>query len=251
VSPVKVALAVPRQGSTPRASLRVLLDYVRRAAAAGADLVAFPEAALTGTVNNDDPRHDLALGVSVPGPETGVLAAAAERHSIWVALGLIERAGSRLYDAAVLISASGRLRLKYRRITPGWHGAKASPGTYGHGRTVPAVRTPFGAVAFLVCGDLFDPRLARRVRRMRPDLLVVPLARSFEDGAVDQRRWDQTEMPDYLRQVRRCGAAALLVNSLDRRTGSFGGAWAATAGGAKSAALPLGRAGMLVAAVGA
>jgi N-carbamoylputrescine amidase len=224
-----------------------MLTQVGKAETLNADLIVFPEASLTGLVNNDDPRHDLSLGVRIPGKETRALAAAAKCHRIWIALGLLERAGSRLYDTALLITPSGRIRLKYRRISAGWHGAKASTNVYGRGRALSAARTPFGSVVFLVCGDLFDAQLIERVRKLRPDLVLVPLARSFEDGSVNQRRWNRQEKPAYFRQARRCGAAALLVNSLDRRTHSFGGAWAVSADGVETAAMPIGRAGMVTA----
>jgi hypothetical protein len=74
----------------------------------------------------------------------------------------------------------------------------------------------------------------------------VPLARCFEDGSASQRRWDRKEKPYYFRQAHRVSVHALLVNSLDRRTDSFGGAWAVSSG-VELAALPLGRAGMVIA----
>jgi N-carbamoylputrescine amidase len=224
-----------------------MLTQIGKASNLDADLVVFPEASLTGLVNNDDPHHDLSLGVRIPGRETGTLAAAAARYRIWVAAGLLELTDSRLYDTAVLLSPSGRIRLRYRRISAGWHGSKASPGVYGRGRALPVTRTPFGSVVFLVCGDLFDAQLVERARRIRPDLLVVPMARSFGDGAINQRRWDRQEKPAYFRQVQQCGTPTVIVNSLDRRTGSFGGAWAVSARGVEVSALPLGRAGMVIA----
>jgi N-carbamoylputrescine amidase len=99
---------------------------------------------------------------------------------------------------------------------------------------------------FLVCGDLFDAQLVERARRLSPDWLIVPLARCFEDGSASQRRWDRKEKPYYFRQAHRVSVHALLVNSLDRRTDSFGGAWAVSSG-VELAALPLGRAGMVIA----
>lgn len=243
---MRVALAVPRQLPTPSESLVVMLKQVGKAATLNANLIVFPEASLTGLVNNDDPRHDLSLGVTIPGKETGILAAAAERHSIWIAVGLLERMGLKLYDTAILISSTGRIRLKYRRISAGWHGDKASSRVYGRGRTLRMARTPFGSVVFLVCGDLFDAQLVERARKLSPDWLIVPLARCFEDGSASQRRWDRKERPDYFRQAHRCSARALMVNSLDRRTNSFGGAWAISIG-VEVAALPLGRPGLVLA----
>jgi len=43
------------------------------------DLVLFPEAAITGLINNDDPLHDLPLGLSIPGEFTHTLSEIAKR----------------------------------------------------------------------------------------------------------------------------------------------------------------------------
>ncbi len=244
---MRAVLAVPRQSSSKRRSLTVLAARVRYAATVRADLVVFPEAALTGLINNDDPRHDLKLGVTIPGPETRVIATVAGQCRIWVAIGLIERSRGRLYDSAILIDADGRIRLKYRRISAGWHGANIDRKVYGHGRTLRIARTPFGSVVFLICGDLFDGRLVERARRLQPDWVIVPLDRSFEDGSRNQARWDREERASYFARTHRCRAAALLVNSLNRSTGSFGGAWAVTSSGREIASLPLGRPGAVIA----
>ena len=244
---MRAALAVPRQSPTKRESLVVLAAQIRKAAARRADLVLFPEASLTGLTNNDDPRHDLKLGVSIPGPETRAIAAAAKRNRVWVGVGLLERSRGRLYDSAILVADDGRIRLKYRRISAGWHGASANRSVYGHGRTLRTAKTPFGKVVFLICGDLFDTRLVERTRKLRPDWAIVPLARSFEDGSCDQKRWDREEKAAYFEQARRCGTGALLVNALDRPTRSFGGAWAVSSSGRELASLPLGRPGMVIA----
>ena len=212
-----------------------------------ADLVLFPEASLTGLTNNDDPHHDLKLGVSIPGPETARLAAAAKHNRIWVSVGLLEQSQGKLCDSALLIAADGQVRLKYRRISSGWHGADASKRVYGRGRTLRITRTPFGSVIFLICGDLFDTKLVERVRMLHPNWVIVPLARSFDDGYRDQTRWNREEEAHYFRQVRRCGAGALLVNALDRQTRAFGGAWAVSSHGRKVASVPLGRPGILIA----
>jgi len=104
---MKAALIVHRVVHDVEANLRTILRGVDQASTAGADLVLFAEAALTGLVNNDHPRHDLPLGVEVPGPVTEQLASAAAAHGVWLGLGLLEREGTRLYDTALLITPLG------------------------------------------------------------------------------------------------------------------------------------------------
>src|SRR3954447_14202760 len=85
---------------------------IGRAAAEGCRLVVLPECLDLGWT--DPSARDLAR--PVPGPHSERLARAALRHRIHVAAGLVERAGDRLYNAAVLIDPEGRIRLHHRKI---------------------------------------------------------------------------------------------------------------------------------------
>lgn len=246
---MKAALVVLPLVPDIAANQAAMVRYIHAAADAGADLALFPEAALTGLVNDDVPEHDLPLGQPVPGPLTGELAALAQRRRIWVATGLLERAADRLYDTAVLIAPHGEIVLQYRRIHPGWHGRDADPAIYGQGTDLPAVDTPLGRFAFLLCGDLFQDDLVRRARRLALDWLLYPLARSFDDNSWDQERWERETLPEYGEQVRQVGATALLVNYLDRGLPDdhcFGGAAVISGDGTVLAKRELGQEGMLL-----
>ncbi len=246
---VTFALAVPRIVSDTRHNLETILRMVQAAADAGADLVLFAEAALTGLINNDDPAHDIPLAQPIPGPATEAFAAAARARHLWLGVGLLEREGSRLYDTAVLFSPAGDIVLKYRRISPGWHGRQADPLIYGHGVDIPTVQTPWGKVAFLLCGDLFAAELVQRVRTLGVDWVLLPFARAFDDGIMDQARWDREEMEAYCRQVRAIGVTTLLVNYLAgddlEEDSTCGGAWVISADGEVLARYPLGQEGLL------
>jgi len=246
---MRAALVVNRVVHDVEANLCAILRGVRRASVEGADLVLFSEAALTGLINEDRPSHDLPLGVEVPGPVIEQVAEAAARCGIWLGLGLLEREGTRLYDSAFLIGPEGRVGLHYRRMQPKWHGLQADPSVYRQGSELPVLRTPLGAFAFLICGDLFDASIGHRFRALEPDWLLYPLARCFSDGAVDQQRWKEEELPDYIERVQRSGATALMVNYLagrDLMGGACGGAWVVRPNGQVVASLPLGEEGMLL-----
>jgi len=246
---MKAALIVHHVVHNSEANLRTILREVHLASTAGADLVLYSEAALTGLVNNDHPRHDLALGVEVPGRVTRQLASAAAAHGVWLGLGLLEREGTRLYDTALLTTPAGQLGLRYRRRQPQWHGPRADPSVYQGGAELRVLRTPLGTLAFLICGDLFADPIVERFRALRPDWLLYPLARCFPDGAVDQRHWEEEELSDYVERVQRAGTTALMVNYLAERD-LLGGAWVVHPDGKVLASLPLGEEGMLLADLG-
>ena len=165
---MRAALAVHQISEHPETTLDRIVQTVHQSADAGADLVLFGEAAITGFIMNDDPGHDLPLEQQIPGPATDVLSDVAQKRGVWIATGLYERVHEHLYDSAVLLCLGGDIALKYRRIDPHWHGRDADPLVYKQGSAVGKVATPFGTIAFLICGDLFDDNLVRQVRELRP-----------------------------------------------------------------------------------
>ncbi len=244
----RAALVVSRVTTCRDTNIRRMVATAHEAGDAGADLVVFPEAAPTGLINNDDPVHDLALGEPVPGPTTELLAGVAASRGLYLAFGILERAGDRLYDSAVLLGPDGRVVFRYRRITPGWHGRNGDPRVYAHGARVHAAQTALGRIALLICGDLFDDDVLSEMCALKPDLLLVLMSRSFEDCSHDQHRWEAEELPYYLRRVARAGVTTLLVNSVAGEDcgGDFGGAMAVSGAGELIASFPLGKAGVLL-----
>jgi len=247
---MRAALIVNRITATREHNLQEVLTGVSKAAAMGAELVMLPEAALTGLRNNDRPARDLGFGVDPRGPEVRAMAAMARSSRVHLAVGLLERAGSRLYDTAVLFKPDETAPHVYHRISPGWHGKRAAPQVYAAGHKVDTVRTPLGAFGFLICGDLFDDGLVKKMKALAPDWLLVPTGRCFGNGAQDDRRWVKEEQPAYIERVRLAGMTTLLVNSLADRNldgGSFGGAMVVAPDGEVLARLPLGNPGVLFA----
>ena len=250
---MRAALVVHKVAEDVESNLQAMRHEAEQAAAEGADLVLFPEAALTGLVNNGDPAHDLPLGRSIPGPATEALAATTRELSIFLAAGLLERKGGRLYDSAVLLGPDGRLVLKYRRIQPQWHGRAADPQVYYEGPHVRVAHTWLGTLAFLICGDLFDDGIVARARCKRPDYLLLPFARSFADGSFDQAGWEREEEAAYAARAALTGCTVLMVNALEdprlNRWPSFGGALVVSPQGAVLARHRLGSAGIVCADV--
>jgi len=248
----RVACAANMVTADVAANLRRIEDMASDAAARGAKLVLYPETALTGLINTDNPAHDLPLGQTIPGPLTSRLAALARDLGLYLGLGLFEREGERLYDSAVLLGPEGDLALRHRRIHPGWTGPNADRDVYALGDDVPLALTALGSFAFLICGDMWDDSVVARCREHRPDYILYPFARCFPDGAWDQERWDREERAEYVRRAASTGATVLMVNYLaapELEGGAFGGAMIVSPAGELIAELPLGREGLLVAEV--
>jgi N-carbamoylputrescine amidase len=235
---MKASLVVHRVTASIEDNLGLILNSIDDASGRGSDLVMFSETALTGLVNDDVPEHDVVLGAALCGEHVAMVRQRAKANNINVALGIFEVEDNRLFDTALFVDRDGRIGLKYRRISAGWHDPHADPEFYGHGTVVEAYQSDIGMVCFLICGDLFDDELVDRVQRQRPDLLLVPFARAFEGGGHSQGKWEKEELAQYLSRVQRAGVRTLLTNYLD--DDYFGGAFNVEANGRLVNSLPLG-----------
>jgi predicted amidohydrolase len=247
---MKIALASNLVTSNIDRNFKEIISMCHQAAADGAGLILFPEAALTGLINNDDPCHDLPIGRELSDPIVRTLIRHSSILNIWIAIGFLERKEHCLYDSAILINRSGRIPLHHRRINPRWHGAKADPSTYRQGNFIKTANTPFGKLAFLICGDLFDDTVVSQLQGRDIDYLLFPFARCFDDKAIDQERWDGYELLEYRDRIRKIGIPTLMVNYLAGDDldddGSFGGAFAIAGDGGLISNMPLGKPGIMI-----
>lgn len=141
---------------------------VAAAAAQGAELVVFPETFVPYYPYFSFVRPPCAAGpehlllyeraVTVPGPVTQAVAAAARAHGIVVVLGVNERDHGSLYNTQLVFDADGELVLKRRKITPTYHERMIWGQGDGSGLTV--VDTAVGRLGALACWEHYNP-LAR------------------------------------------------------------------------------------------
>jgi predicted amidohydrolase len=114
------------------------------------------------------------LAAPIPGPHSEALAAAAREAGVYVAAGLTERDGGRIYNAAVLLSPGGELLLKHRKINE----LEIARDLYSTGTSLGVAETPMGAVALNICADNFPEslELGQALARMGARLLLSPCA---------------------------------------------------------------------------
>ncbi len=148
----------------------LVADETAAAADEGADLIVFPEAALTGYVFESRPEA-LAAAVAADGPELGVVAAAAGAAGAWVVCGAIERDGDALYNTAFLVGPEGPVG-RYRKAHTLCLGADrfTRPG----GEPFRVFDLPFGRIGIHICYDGSFPEPARALRLLGAQLLLLP-----------------------------------------------------------------------------
>ena len=166
----------PKLGDVPR-NAAMILKRLEDAARRGAKLVVFPECALSGygfASRKSAARH----AETVPGEFTARLVEACGRLGVWAVVGMLERSGARLFNAAVLAGPRG-VEGVYRKVHLPHLGVDrfAAPGD----RPFRVHALPFGRIGIHICYDNSFPETARALRLAGADLLVLPT--NWPEGA--------------------------------------------------------------------
>jgi predicted amidohydrolase len=147
-------------------------QMIERAARERCEVIVLPECMDVGWLDERVP----ALADEVPGPRTARLARAAQRHRLFVACGMTERDGDRFYNAAVLLSPSGGLLLKHRKINELRFGQPWD--RYSRGNLLNVAHTPLAAFGLNICADNFASStcLGHSLGLMGANVLLSPCA---------------------------------------------------------------------------
>lgn len=151
-------------------NLAKILERTREASAAGADLIVFPECALTGYVFHSR-KEALPYAETVPGPATAALAGLCRELGVHVVFGLLEADGMNLYNAAVLVGPEGLVG-GYRKNHLPYLGVDrfVDPGN----RPFRVHKTPVGNIGMHICYDCNFPESARVMTLQGADILALP-----------------------------------------------------------------------------
>lgn len=153
-------------------NLDVIAERARGAAQAGAQLVIFPELALTGY--GLDAAQIAALAEADDGPSAERIAAIARDSGLAVCYGYPERSGDAVYNAAALVAADGT-RLANHRKTHLFGDTERQFFRPGE-RPVTLARVAGTTVGVMICYEVEFPELTRRVVLAGAELLAVPTA---------------------------------------------------------------------------
>jgi predicted amidohydrolase len=151
-------------------NLNQILQKLEQAASAGAKLAVFPECALSGYCFNS--RDEAApWAEEVPGPSTEKILAAARELECTVIVGLLERSGDEIFNAAAVVTPE-RILGTYRKlhlpcIGVDWH---AKPGDF----PFPVFSTPHARIGISICYDCSFPESGRILKLKGAQILAIP-----------------------------------------------------------------------------
>ena len=206
--PVVAAIVQAEVASNLAEGLELTRQQVLAAAAAGAELIVFPETWLPGYPAWLDVCRDAALwdhadakavfarmaanSVAIPGPALDRLAATAREASATLVVGLserVERGPGRgtLYNSLITIGPDGRLLNHHRKLMPTY--TERLVWGAGDAEGLRAVDTPAGRVSALVCWEHWMPLARQALHESGEDIHVAVWPTVHELHQVASRQY--------------------------------------------------------------
>jgi predicted amidohydrolase len=152
------------------ANRRKIVERMRTAANGGAELVIFPECALTGYCF--DSLEDAApFAEPIDGPSSQAIAEACRETGAHAVAGFIEKDGSNFYNAAMLAGPNGIIG-GYRKVHLPFLGVDRflTPGD----KPFRVFDLPFGRIGINICYDASFPEAARALKLLGAELIILP-----------------------------------------------------------------------------
>jgi predicted amidohydrolase len=151
-------------------NLDKIVAETRNASNNSADLIVFPECALTGYMFSSR-QEALPFMETIPGPSTDKLAALCHELGVHVVIGLLEIDKNKCFNAAVLIGPKGLIG-SYRKNHLPFLGVDRY--LDNGDRPFEVYKTAIGNIGLHICYDGHFPESARVMTLLGADILVLP-----------------------------------------------------------------------------
>ncbi len=174
---VVLGLVQTRPTKDPAANLSRSLEFARRAAQKGAQIICLPELyrwPYFPQSRTSQVRHS---AESIPGESTDAFSKLARELKAVIIVPLFERAGNRHYNSVAVLDADGSLLDTYRKIH-----IPHDPLFYEQDYFLPGdlgfkvLRTRYADLSVLICYDQWFPEAARACRLAGAEILFYPTA---------------------------------------------------------------------------
>ncbi|MCZ2855736.1 MAG: carbon-nitrogen hydrolase family protein [Candidatus Bathyarchaeota archaeon] len=186
-------------------NIKKIERYVKQAKEKRANLIVFPELALTGYTCRDLVYE---LAEPIPGPSVHLLEGIARKEKMHIVLGMLERSSktkAALYNTAVLIGPKGFIG-KYQKIHLPTHSVFEEKRYFRLGYRTPIFDTSLGKLGLVICYDVFFPEITRLLRLKGAQLVICISAspsvrRGFFEVLTKARALENTMFLAYVNLV--------------------------------------------------
>jgi predicted amidohydrolase len=187
------------------ANIKKMENNVKKAKKRGADMVIFPELALTGYTVRDELYE---LAETIPGKSTETLEKLAKQTRMYIIFGmpeLSEKTQATIYNSAVCVGPEGYVG-KYRKMHLPTHSIFEEKRYFRPGYQVTTLETELGKIGLIICYDIYFPELCR-LNRLKGSQLIVCISaspairRSFFETLTLARAIENTAFLAYVNLV--------------------------------------------------
>lgn len=176
---LKVATCQFAVGKSIKRNSRQIQEFLRKAQRAKADIVHFPECALSGYVGFDFPNFD-GFNWELLKEETLKITALAGKLKLWVALGSIHPLNPphKPHNSLYLIGPDGKIRSRYdKRFCVAGELRRFTPGNRFVNFTINGVKC-----SFLICFDARFPELYRELYKQKVNCIFQSFYNARQKG---------------------------------------------------------------------
>ena len=169
---IKLALAqISSKRENKEANLQKIENLTLKAKEQGADLVIFPEMALTGYLIRDQFYE---LAETVPGPTVERVESLAKKTGMHIIFGMPElsqKTKATVFNTAVFVGPQGFIG-KYRKMYLPTHSVFEEKRYFRPGYEAASFQTNIGNIGLCICYDIFFPEVLRLTRLKGAQLIV-------------------------------------------------------------------------------
>jgi predicted amidohydrolase len=187
---MKVGVVQFRASTNKKINLKIIINYISKAAENGAELVAFPEFMMFYTNSSQTSNQLAKLAETINGNFVNTIANAAKEHQIQVVGSFYEksRKKNRVYDTSFVINKSGKVISTYRKI----HlydalGFRESDKMISGSKITKPIQTSIGKIGMMICYDLRFPEMSRSLAVAGSEILIAPSA--WVKGYMKEEHW--------------------------------------------------------------
>lgn len=163
-------------------NLATTVEWTRKAKAAGADLVCFPELNITGYCNRPE-MADIAL--TIPGPTSEALSRLASEEAITVLAGMAEQNPEGMpFASHGVFTSDGAVQI-YRKV----HTAPPEKKTFCPGDAIPVFKTNGVSLGIQLCYDAHFPELSAAMTSKGAEVIFIPHASPRGNAEEKHHSW--------------------------------------------------------------
>ncbi len=168
------------EGGEPERNIERAKRLIERAVEASCELILLPETldlAWTHPSVFDEAE-------TIPGKRSDYFCHLAKQHAIWICLGLTEQENDKRYNTSILISASGEIVHKHRKINL----LEVEFPFYEIGNQLSVCETPFGKIGINICADNYEDALClgHSLARMGAQIILSPSSWTVDHSITEE-----------------------------------------------------------------